>query len=88
MEEENEPLEALTAFTVVMYPSGGVDVLTSDVPEVNMERKAELVDIENAVNQISREVNRLLMKQLLMPKAPKTTSDLVSDALAKRSGES
>jgi hypothetical protein len=79
-----EPIEALTAFLVVTHTTGQVDVHTSAFPMVNVQRQADLVDIETAVDRIGHEVNRQLIKQALMPESPKTPADLVAEALAKR----
>jgi len=87
MSSDDAPLESLTAFMVVLTKDGGLDVYTSTIPTVTMERHANLVDLEAASMRLAAESGRLLLAQSLRPEPAKTASDVVSEALAKRSGE-
>lgn len=80
---EETPIEALTAFLVVMTPSGGIDVFTSTMPTINMQRRADLADIESAGQRLVSEAGRMLMRQALEPEE-KTTSAIVAEALSRR----
>lgn len=93
MSTENTPAvpEVITAFFVVVEQSGTVGVYTNEMPTVAVSREATLVDLETYASQIAREAGRIRTSQAILqaltPPPEATTSDRISEALAKRLDE-
>lgn len=81
-----DPVEAVTAFMVVVTPDGGLDVFTTSMPTVNMKRSATLADIEQAGMRLSVEAGRTMLLKSLQAEPETSPSQVVSEALSKRSG--
>lgn len=79
------PTEVTTAFFVVVERSGRVSVLTSQIPNLVLDRTATLLDIETYAAQSAAEAGRAMLAQSLRPPSEASVSDRVAQALAQRS---
>jgi hypothetical protein len=87
MTEQTPNVDALTAFMVVLTKNGGLDVHTSTMPSVTIERTATLTDIEAASSRLLAEAGRMIMREMLQEETAPSPSERVSEALAKRAQE-
>lgn len=81
----DNPTEVTTAFFVVVERSGRVSVLTSQIPNLVLDRAATLLDIETYAAQSAAEAGRAMLTQSLRPASEASVSDRVAQALAHRS---
>lgn len=86
-----QPIDAQTAFFVVVDADGVISVHTKEIPAVNLRREANLYDIETYGSQLVRNVGRVIQTQMLVasvsPVAEPSASERVEEALKRRAGE-
>lgn len=93
MSNETETAEApeipvvTTAFAIVVDANGVVQVHTQQFPALQVQRVANLDDIEMYAQFVAASAQRAQMANLLNPPAEASAADRVADALAKRSQE-
>lgn len=85
---EQEPLEVLTAFMIVVQKNGRVAVLTDNIPPMNLDHTADLFDVETYGAQVSREAGRVLAHRMSQPVVEPSPADRISEALSRRNEES
>jgi hypothetical protein len=84
MSQEETAVDAITAFMVVLNKNGGVDVHVNNMPTLNIDRTADLVDIEAASARLVAESGRMLMLRAMAQPTDVTPAAVVAEALAKR----
>lgn len=89
MSEEVVPdaIDAVTAFMVVVNPTGTLGVYTDKMPTLNVIREATPMDVETYSAQLAREVGRISqMRDIksLLTNSEEPVADKVAAALAKR----
>lgn len=83
----DEAVEAVTAFMVVVSPSGTLGVYTDKMPTLNVIREATPMDVETYCAQLSREIGRLTQIRdikSLLTNSEEPVAEKIAAALAKR----
>lgn len=87
MPEEVDVVEAVTAFMVVVSPTGTLGVYTDKMPMLNVIREATPMDVETYCAQLAREIGRLTQIRdikSLLTNSEEPVSEKIAAALAKR----